>query len=173
MFLFKRPSFGFPLLQAPAPQPPCSPPRGCEGQGLQNGLRFAFAVVTKNVRVAFLFYPAALFPGGSVGAKGSGTGQGGVGRGSPLARAGALLRSGGVPSWTLSHPLVPQGCGSPFGSRLSVALWSRCRARGHPARAAGRCGRCGGSRTLCPPHPLTWPKSSGVLAMLFFYHRVK
>lgn len=26
---FKRPSFGFPLLQAPAPEPPCSLPRGC------------------------------------------------------------------------------------------------------------------------------------------------
>lgn len=30
---FKRPSFGFPLLQAPAPELPCSPPRGCLGQG--------------------------------------------------------------------------------------------------------------------------------------------
>lgn len=96
---FKRPSFGFLLLQAPALQPP-SPPRGAaRGGGRGSSLGLAFAVVTQNVRVAFLCCPVAPGPGGvwlhlaPLGVKGGG-------------RAGALLRGGGVLSRTLP-PLTP------------------------------------------------------------------
>ncbi|KAI1230293.1 hypothetical protein IHE44_0010259 [Lamprotornis superbus] len=84
------------------------PPWGCRGRGRQPGLRFAFAVVTKNVHVAFLFSPAAPFPGVH-----EGRGQRRGSARAPLACAGALLHSGRVPG---SHLLLcPQGCRSPSG----------------------------------------------------------
>lgn len=125
MFLFKRPSFGFPLLQAPAAEPPRSPPRGCRGRGPGGipGLAFAFTVVTKNVRVAFLFYPVAPSPGGALAPRalvwGRRGGQLGWG---PLLY---LVSSFGHPNppKRMREPLRPPASPSPSGAG---AAWGRC-----------------------------------------------
>lgn len=149
---FKRPSFGFPLLPVLALQPRI-PPWGCWGGGRQPGLRFAFAVVTKNVRVAFLFSPAAPFPGVR-----EGRGQRGGSARAPPACAGALLHSGRVLGPHLL--LCPQGCRSPSGSRPRCPLWSRCSVRvaGCEGTQRGQSGGQGvwGSGALCP-QPLSSP----------------
>lgn len=46
------------------------------------------------------------------------------------------------------------------------------RVRGHPGRAVGWAGGLGKRSPLPPASPLAWAGNSGVLAMLFFYHRV-
>lgn len=120
MFLFKRPSFGFPLLQAPAAEPPRSPPRGCWGWGPGGipGLAFAFTVVTKNVRVAFLFYPVAPSPGGALASRALVWGRrgGSAGVGSPP-----------VPCLLLWSPQPPQkDAGAPSPPGLAIPIWSRC-----------------------------------------------
>lgn len=156
MFLLRGPASAFRFCKH-RPQSRPAPRRGAAwGGGRVSGLGFAFAVVTKNVRVAFLFYPVAPVPGAAWAHWALMQSGRGVGWGSPPARAGALLHSGGVSSRTSSPPRAPQGCGSLFSSwpRHPPPERVQCeggRARGRPARAAGRYGRFGGSGALCPP----------------------
>lgn len=104
----------------------------------------------------------------------------GVGRGSPLARAGAPLHGGGGPLLDLVSSSGPPGMREPLRLPASVSPARAGAARGRQgARAPSEGGRAvravwGERSPLPPPPPLPspWPRSSGVLAMLFFYHRV-